>query len=335
MAQNKETTVLALSLLISAGLAGGGYWLFAKSKTPDPVSTSPTPASTASSSPVASLPSSLPPNNSSHLSPSAIVPDLEVSLPNPPVITMDGSVTMVKLMKQLQAGYSQKNPSTPSTYGIPDGRPNGSNKGITALLNNQVLIAANSRSLNAEEVTKGLRAVPIARDALAIVIGINNSFTDELTMAQLKDIYQGKITNWSQLGGADQPIKVINRAKASGTQSLFHSIVLSDEPFAPDSNNFITWPRDETTAILQALGDNGISYTTVSQAVGQEIIKIVPINGALPTDVEMIKSGKYPISRVISLAVQRKISPVIKEFIDFTLSPRGQEIVTTAGFVPL
>jgi len=328
MSQGKETTVLALSLLISAALAGGGYWLFAKSR----------PAATVSNSSNSSAPnsSSTPPsNNTSNLSPDAIVPDLEVSLPNPPVITMDGSVTMVKLMKQLQAGYSQKNPSTPSTYGVPDGKPNGSNKGIAALLNNQVLIAANSRSLNAEEVTKGLRAVPIARDALAIVIGINNQFSGELTMAQLKDIYQGKITNWSQVGGADQPIKVINRAKASGTQSLFHKIVLNDEPFAPDSNNFITWPRDETTAILQALGDNGISYTTVSQAVGQEIIKIVPVNGALPTDLALIRNGNYPISRIISLAVQRKISPVVKEFIDFALSPRGQEIVTSAGFVPL
>ncbi len=328
MSQGKETTVLALSLLISAALAGGGYWLFAKSR----------PAATVSNSSNSSAPnsSSTPPsNNTSNLSPDAIVPDLEVSLPNPAVITMDGSVTMVKLMKQLQAGYSQKNPSTPSTYGVPDGKPNGSNKGIAALLNNQVLIAANSRSLNAEEVTKGLRAVPIARDALAIVIGINNQFSGELTMAQLKDIYQGKITNWSQVGGADQPIKVINRAKASGTQSLFHKIVLNDEPFASDSNNFITWPRDETTAILQAVGDNGISYTTVSQAVGQEIIKIVPVNGALPTDLALIRNGNYPISRIISLAVQRKISPVVKEFIDFALSPRGQEIVTSAGFVPL
>lgn len=328
MSQGKETTVLALSLLISAALAGGGYWLFAKSR----------PAATVSNSSNSSAPnsSSTPPsNNTSNLSPDAIVPDLEVSLPNPAVITMDGSVTMVKLMKQLQAGYSQKNPSTPSTYGVPDGKPNGSNKGIAALLNNQVLIAANSRSLNAEEVTKGLRAVPIARDALAIVIGINNQFSGELTMAQLKDVYQGKITNWSQVGGTDQPIKVINRAKASGTQSLFHKIVLNDEPFASDSNNFITWPRDETTAILQALGDNGISYTTVSQAVGQEIIKIVPVNGALPTDLALIRNGNYPISRIISLAVQRKISPVVKEFIDFALSPRGQEIVTSAGFVPL
>ncbi len=154
-------------------------------------------------------------------------------------------------------------------------------------------------------------------------------------MAQLKDIYQGKITNWSQVGGADAPIKVINRANASGTQSLFRSVVLLDEPFAPDSSNFITWERDETTAILQRLGDDGISYTTVSQAVGQEIVKIVPINGVMPTSLEDIRNGNYPISRVISLAVNRQISPAVKEFIDFARSPRGQELVSSSGFTPL
>jgi phosphate transport system substrate-binding protein len=154
-------------------------------------------------------------------------------------------------------------------------------------------------------------------------------------MAQLKEIYQGKITNWSQVGGADAPIKVINRANASGTQSLFKSVVLLDEPFAPDSPNFITWERDETTVILQRLGDDGISYTTVSQAVGQEIIRIVPINGVMPTSLEDIRSGKYPISRVISLAVNRQISPAVKEFIDFARSPRGQELVSSSGFTPL
>lgn len=332
MSQGKETTVLALSLLLTAGLAGGGYWFFSQSKL-TPTASSPT-AIPSVSVPIANSSNPTPIANNPD-KPNAPSPDLEVSLPNPALITMDGSVTMVKLMKQLQAGYSQKNPAIPSTYGIPDGRPNGTNKGIVSLIDGQIVIAANSRSLKAEEVSKGIRAVPIARDALAIVIGINNPFKGDLTMAQLKDIYQGKITNWSQVGGTDMPIKVINRANASGTQSLFHSIVLNDEPFAPDSSNFITWPRDETTVILQNLGNNGISYTAVSQAVGQEIIRIVSVDGISPTDISMIRTGKYPISRVISLAVQRQISPVVKEFLDFAQSPRGQEIVTSSGFVPL
>ena len=314
-----ESLVLGLSLLVTSAIAGGGYWLFSQSKN---VSTPPTGSSTvATIAPTANSFTSL--------------QDIEVSLPNPRVITMDGSVTMVRLIKQLQVGFSQQNPTIPTTYGVPDGRPNGSNQGIKSLISGQVLIAANSRSLNADEVSQGIRAIPIARDALAIVIGVNNPFKGSLSMTQLKDIYQGKITNWSQLGGADMPIKVINRANASGTQSLFQSVVLLDEAFAPNSNNFITWAQDETTPILQRLGNDGISYTTVSQAVGQEIVRIVPVNGVAPTDMNAIRSGTYPISRMITLAVQQKVSPAVKEFIDFALSPRGQELVTSAGFVPL
>lgn len=328
-----ENLVLGLSILLTAGVAGGGYWFFSQANQANKSipSSLPTTSPTATTPAIASPNITASPNNP----PTNPMQDIEVSLPNPKEINMDGSVTMVRLIKQFQVGYSQKNPAIPTTFGIPDGRPNGTNKGLKALADRQIVIAANSRSLTPEEIRQGIRAIPIARDALAVVIGIKNPFQGSLSMAQLKDIYQGKITNWSQVGGADAPIKVINRANASGTQSLFRSVVLLDEPFAPDSANFVTWERDETTAILQRLGDDGISYTTVSQAVGQEIVRIVPINGVLPTSLEDIRNGNYPISRTISLAVNRQISPAVKEFIDFALSPRGQELVSSSGFTPL
>jgi phosphate transport system substrate-binding protein len=328
--------VLGLSILLTAGVAGGGYWFFSQANQANKS----TPAASPIASPsviatIAATPAIAPNITNPNNAPTNPMQDIEVSLPNPTVITMDGSVTMVRLIKQFQVGYSQKNPAIPTTFGIPDGKPNGTNKGLKALADRQVLIAANSRSLNADEINQGIRAIPVARDALAVVIGIKNSFQGSLSMAQLRDIYQGKITNWSQVGGDDVPIKVINRANASGTQSLFRSVVLLDEAFAPDGANFMTWERDETTAILQKLGADGISYTTVSQAVGQEIIRIVPINGVMPTSLEDIKNGKYPISRMISLSVNRQISPAVKEFIDFALSPRGQELVSNSGFTPL
>ena len=314
-----ESLVLGLSLLVTSAIAGGGYWLFSQSRNANNPQTP--------SSAVATIAPMTDTSNS--------MQDIQVSLPNPRVITMDGSVTMVRLIKQLQVGFSQQNPTIPTTYGVPDGRPNGSNQGIKSLISGQVLIAANSRSLNADEVSRGVRAIPVARDALAIVIGVNNPFKGSLSMTQLKDIYQGKITNWSQVGGADVPIKVINRANASGTQSLFQSVVLLDEAFAPNGANFITWAQDETTPILQRLGNDGISYTTVSQAVGQEIVRIVPVNGVTPTDMNAIRNGTYPISRMITLAVNQQVSPAVKEFIDFARSPRGQELVNSSGFVPL
>ena len=86
-----------------------------------------------------------------------------------------------------------------------------------------------------------IQLIPIAKDALAIVVGINNPYIGGLTLDQLKDIYQGKITNWSEVGGADLPIKVINRSPKSGSYNLFQDVVLLGESFAPDSANFITY----------------------------------------------------------------------------------------------
>ncbi len=170
-----------------------------------------------------------------------IVSNLDASLPNSNVLAIDGSVTMVKLIKLLENAYEQKYPNIPITYGMPEGMPNASNQGIKNLLTNQVQIAAISRPLQPEEAPANIKLIPIAKDALAIVVGINNPYIGGLTLDQLKDIYQGKITNWSEVGGADLPIKVINRSPKSGSYNLFQDVVLLGESFAPDSANFITY----------------------------------------------------------------------------------------------
>jgi phosphate transport system substrate-binding protein len=248
---------------------------------------------------------------------------------------MDGSVTMVALIKRLQLAYAQVNLNIPTTFGVPDGKPNGSNAGLKNLLEAKVAIAASSRPLKPQEIQSGLVGVPIARDALAVVVGINNPYKDGLTMDQLRGIFQGKITNWAQLGGADQPIKVINRATDSGTQTFFKDAVLLGSDFAPDSANFTTLPHDETTPMLQALGKNGIGYSTVQQVANQRTVRVLAIDGVSPTDVSATKSGVYPISRVILLVAKKETSPAVKEFIDLALSPAGQQIVQQVGFIPL
>lgn len=97
-------------------------------------------------------------------------------MPNPDVITIDGSVTIVTLVKQLQIAYNLLNPYLPTTYGLPDGRPNGTNAGLKNLIAGKVVMAASSRRLNSQELQAGLVGVPIARDALAVAVGINNPY---------------------------------------------------------------------------------------------------------------------------------------------------------------
>jgi phosphate transport system substrate-binding protein len=260
---------------------------------------------------------------------------IDASLPNPKVLTIDGSTTMVGLMQRLRNVYGELNPNIPTTYGQPDGRPNGSNKGLEALLNRSVVLAAISRPLNPKEVEAGLQVVAIAHDSLAVVVGSNNSFKGGLTLEQLRQIYQGKITNWSELGGANLPIHVINRANSSGTRDMFRRMVLLGQEFAPNSSDFITWLRDETTDVIRTLGKDGIYYSTISQLERQEVVRIMPIDGFYPNEPDAVRSGKYPISRNLYLAFPNPTSPAVKAFIDLTLSPQGQQTILQAGFMSM
>lgn len=260
---------------------------------------------------------------------------LDTSLPNPSVLTIDGSVTMVRAIKQLQIAFLSLNPSLPVTYGIPYGKPNGSDAGIKNLIDGKVLMAASSRQLKPEEVQAGVVGVPVAKDALAVTVGIDNPYKGGLTMAQLKGIYQGQITNWLQVGGPNVPIKVINRSLNSDTYAFFQDAVLLGESFAPDGINFKTFQQDGITPILRALGKDGISYSTISEIENQKDVRIVLIEGISPTNKSAIKNASYPISRVDYLVAPQKTSPATKQFIDFAISAQGQQIIKRAGFIPV
>jgi phosphate transport system substrate-binding protein len=314
-----ETAKLIIALLITLGLIGAGVWVFRRGVLTE--------------LDVGNLP--LPGINSSDSSDGSTLADLNSSLDNPTVLTIDGSVTMVALIKQLQVLYGQVNPAIPTTYGVPDGRPTGTNEGLQNLRNGTVLMAASSRPLSPEERQAGLQAIPIARDALAIALGAENPYAGGLTLEQLKQIFQGQITNWLEVGGPDAPIRVINRSPDSGTYTFFKDIVLLGQEFAPDGANFTTVERDETTPILRALGDDGIGYSTVQQVENQQTVRIVTIEGISPTDTDAVKSGVYPISRVIYLVVPQETSPAVKEFVETALSAQGQQVVQRVGFIPI
>jgi phosphate transport system substrate-binding protein len=326
--------VLFIYVAAGGGLAIGSYVIFKKQidplfgLKPTPEETSATPPSIASAS--------------SNPEQGVTLESIETSLPNPQVLTMDGSVTMVKLMKLLRNGYSQVNPNLPTTYGLDakgqprsgeDVRPSGSDKGLKNLIEGKVLMVAISRPLKSEEVKADIKAIPIARDAVAVVVGKANLFQGGLSKSQLRDIYIGRITNWQEVGGANLPIKVYNRSRDSGTRDFFQDEVLLGEKFAADSANFMNWQQDETTAVLRVLGNDGIYYTTVSQANRQEIIRIVPIDGVSPENQKTIGDRTYPIARYIYLALPKQTSLAVKQFVDFTLSPEGQRIIEQAEFI--
>jgi len=328
-----ETIALVLTLLVTGGVAAGGYFYFQKNasqQSAQPVNNPTTPTNPSNSPAPSAVSLNSPPavNNSSF--------SVDSSLPNPQILSIDGSTTMVALIRELRNQFSQANPNIPTEFGLPNGKPNGSSKGIANLIERKVVMVATARPLNSSEAGADIQLVTIAKDAVAVVVGDRNPYKGGLTLNQVRDIYQGKITNWAQVGGASAPIKVINRAQTSGTRELFQNVVLLGQPFAPDGKNFSTRPQDDTTPILQALGTNGIGYATVSQVENQVgIVRILSIDGISPQDKPAIKNGSYPISRNLYLGVHKQTSPAVKQFVDLALSPQGQRIAERLGFVPL
>lgn len=210
----------------------------------------------------------------------------------------------------------------------------GSGVGIAALIDGTCDIAMSSRAMKKEEIEKakarGVNPVEhmIARDGLAIVVHPSNP-VKALTVAQVRDIYSGKINNWKEVGGKDVKIVVVSRDTASGTYGSFHELVLKDEKLRGDalllaSNKAVAEAVAQTEG---AIGYIGLGYVT-------DKVKTLEIEGVKPT-METVVNGTYKLSRPLFLYTNGEPKGAVKDFIDFILSPQGQKIVKDEGFVPV
>ncbi|HEX2961717.1 MAG: phosphate ABC transporter substrate-binding protein [Ignavibacteria bacterium] len=173
---------------------------------------------------------------------------------------------------------------------------------------------------------KGLTSVIVARDGVAIVVNPKNPITN-LTTDQVRDIFNGKITNWKEVGGQDAPITVVSREAGSGTRSSFEKIIgniqLKKDALIQDSNGTIR----ETVSN----DPNSISY--LSHGLVNEKVKPLTLDGIQPT-VDNIVGGSYKLSRPIFLLVKGEPKGEIKNFIDYILSPEGQKTIKDNGLLP-
>ncbi len=306
MSQPKETTILILSLLLTGAVLGGGFWFFTRN-----ANVSSQPQSASSPSTMAPLAPLAPPPSPTDVT--ALAEPTKV--PTGTRLKINGSTSMVGINEILKSRFQQKFPGTAITTNA-----TGSDKGITELLTGKVDLAALSRPLTAEEQAQGLVAIPIAKDAIAIVVGESNPFRKGLSQEQVRGIFQGKIGDWSEVGGSSDPIQVINRPTSSGTRQTFQNLVLEGEDFGT-SSNFQTMPRDATTPILQALGQDGISYATYAQVVNQQTVRLLAIDGLTP------EAANYPYIRTLYYVYKNPISAPVKAFLGYATSPTGQSAI--------
>lgn len=317
MTQKNETAVLVLSLIFTAGILGGGYWWFSqKSKSnfgnlvPDKQDRSPTPSETISSS------ESLPPPTS----PTAVATFSEPkTVPSGTTVRINGSTSMVLINQALKKSFEQKFSGTTVTTNA-----KGSDIGLQELVAGNIDIAAISRPLTSQEQAQGLVAIPVAKDAIAIVVGLNNPFRRGLKHEQIIGIFQGQITDWSAVGGRSGTIRVINRPTVSGTYQAFRELVLKGGNFG-SSPNITSMERDATTPMLQALKTDGIGYATYAQVDNQQTIRTVAIDGLTP------ESPNYPYRRTLYYVYKNPASSAVQAFLGYASSPTGQSEISASG----
>ena len=250
-------------------------------------------------------------------------------------ITVKGSDTMVILSQRWAEKYMAANADV--TIQVTGG---GSGTGLSALINGTTDIANSSRPIKNSERDKlkerfGTRGIEIkcALDGLAIYAHEKNP-VKELTLSQVKDIYTGKIRNWSEVGGPDKKIILYSRENNSGTYVYFLENVLLGEDFAP-TTQFLPGTASVVNGVSK--DESGIGYG--GAAYGEGIIELAikkdDNSPAYTPKLENIASGNYPISRYLYMYVRNRPEGAIKRLIDWTLSDEGQAIVTEVGYFPI
>ncbi|MCK9431842.1 MAG: phosphate ABC transporter substrate-binding protein [Candidatus Omnitrophica bacterium] len=244
-------------------------------------------------------------------------------------IVIEGSTTVLPIAQRAAEVYMDQNPGANISV-----RGGGSGVGIASLLDKSCDIADASRPIKDKEldkaVTNGVDATAniVAMDGLAVIVNASNNVS-KMSKKQVKDIFTGKISNWSQVGGSDEKIVVVSRDTSSGTFEAFLTMVLSGDKTRPDalmqaSNQAVATTIASTPG---AIGYVGLGFISPS-------VKAVEIDGVMPSK-ETVVSGKYPITRPLFMYTNGKPKGAVKEFIDFILSDEGQKIVEEEGFVGL
>lgn len=250
-------------------------------------------------------------------------------------ISVKGSDTMVQLAQRWAEAYMQKDSTAHITV-----NGGGSGTGISALINGTIDICDASRPIKETERQQiqqkyGNPVVEIraAKDGLTIFLNPANPVTT-LSMAQLSDIYTGKVKNWKDVGGKDAPIVLYGRENSSGTYAFLKEHVMANQDYA---SNMQALPG--TAAVVNAVqrDANGIGYGGAGYAkdVKECLMKKTEQDSAYAPKREFIDNDKYPLSRYLFMYLRKQPEGEIKKYIDWILSPDGQAIVEKEGFFPV
>lgn len=239
-------------------------------------------------------------------------------------VSTDGSTSMEKVIGALGEAFEGENQGVTFTY-----NPTGSGTGIQAVSEGRCDIGLSSRSLTDEEKGQGLTETVLAYDGIALIVNPENPVED-LSMETAAKIYTGEITNWKDIGGADQEIVLIGREAGSGTRDGFESVTETED--ACKYRQELTSTGDMITTVAGNPG--AIGY--VSLASVSDNVKVVSVNGVMPEE-KTVKDKSYVLQRpfVLVTKTDQELSETAQKFFDYITSEDAAEIISGAGAVPV
>ena len=238
-------------------------------------------------------------------------------------VATGGSTSMKNVIAALTEGFAEVEPGVTVSYD-----PTGSGAGITGATDKTLDIGLSSRALKDDEKAD-VEGTTIALDGIAIIVN-NASKVEDLTVDQLKQMFTGEITNWSEVGGDDGEIVLVGREAGSGTRDGFESIV--------DVKDSCKYAQELTAtgAVISAVEANplAIGYASLS-AVG-DTVKMVTVGGVECSE-ETVKDGSYEVQRPFVFVTNKSValSEQAQAFFDFATSADAADLIRIAGAVPV
>jgi phosphate transport system substrate-binding protein len=244
-------------------------------------------------------------------------------------IVIKGSTTVLPIAQAALEAYMKANPGVQISLS-----GGGSGEGIKALLDKTTDIADSSREIKKEEIElaekNGVKPLAhvVAYDAIIPVVHPKNKVTN-LSIDQLSQIYQGKITNWKEVGGEDLKIVVISRDSSSGTFESWDHFIMKKARVTPQAQMLAS-----NGAIVTAVSKNRYAIGYLGMGYVNKSLKPLPVDG-IKASVETALSKEYPLSRELYMYTNGEPTGEVAKFIAFVKSADGQKIVAKEGFVPL
>ena len=241
-------------------------------------------------------------------------------------LSLAGSTTIQPLAEQAAAAFTEMHPGVKI-----DVSGGGSSTGVKSAGEGTADIGMASREIKESELDEfpNLAIHTIAKDGIAIVVHPDVG-VDGLTIEQVRSIFAGEITNWSEVGGSDTPIVVISREEGSGTRGAFEEMVMGEE--SPIVETALLFPSNGAVRTAVSTTPDSIAYLSFGYL--DDSVKALAIDGVDATVANAL-NGSYPVVRPLNMLTDGEPEGVEKAFLDFIFSSDGQAIVEEEGYLPV